>query len=40
MAIIGEASRLSHAIGVHHVDFTVPIPIRHEGNVFIVRRPC
>ena len=35
MAIIGEVLRIT-PIGVHHVDFSVPIPLRHEGNPFTV----
>ena len=35
MAIIGEVLLIA-PIGVHHVDFPVPISIRHEGNLFTV----
>ena len=38
MAIIGKPSLIT-PIGVHHVDFKVPIPLRHKGNAFAVRRP-
>ena len=31
MRIIGEVLLIA-PIGVHHVDFKVPIPLRHEGN--------
>ena len=35
MAIIGEVLRIP-PIGIHHVDFNVPIPIRSKGNPFTV----
>ena len=38
MRIIGEVLRIP-AIIVHHVDFTVPLPLRLEGDTFTVRRP-
>ena len=36
--IIGEVSLIS-SIGVHHIDFIVPSPMRHKGNVFTVWGP-
>ena len=35
---IGESLWIT-SIGVHHVDFKVPIPLRREGNSLTVRRP-
>ena len=39
MEIIGESSRLPRTTGIYHVDFRVPIPLRHKDNPFTVRRP-
>ena len=37
-AIFGEVFQIP-TIGIHYVDFPVPIPIGSEGNLFAIGRP-